>query len=191
MSGRVSQEILTAREAGELVVAAEEVQRAIDQVAVRLTVALESADPLVLCLLNGGLPFTAELLKRFSFPLELSYLHATRYGQRTSGSELDWLARPPVGIAGRHVLLVDDIFDAGQTLMQVVAWLRREGADEVTTAVLVDKEVSRSEAFSVDYAALRCPDRFLFGCGMDFRGYWRNLTAIYALPRTLEDDENP
>jgi hypoxanthine phosphoribosyltransferase len=183
----VPREILTAREAAELVVGAEDVQAAIDRVAVRLAVVLESANPLVLCLLNGGLPFTAELIKRFSFPLELSYLHATRYGQRTSGSQLEWLATPPVGVAGRHVLLVDDIFDAGETLIQVADWLRGEGADGVTTAVLVDKEVPRGAALRVDYAALRCPDRYLFGCGMDFRGYWRNLPAIYALPRSLED----
>ncbi|HEY5681992.1 MAG TPA: hypoxanthine-guanine phosphoribosyltransferase [Pseudomonadales bacterium] len=188
MTARVPTEILTAREAAELVVGAQEVQAAIDRTAVRLAVALEAANPLVLCLLNGGLPFTAELIKRFSFPLELSYLHATRYGQRTSGSQLEWLARPPVSVAGRHVLLVDDIFDAGETLMQVVEWLRREGAVEVTTAVLVDKAVPRSGAARVDYAALCCPDRYLFGCGMDFRGYWRNLPAIYALPRSLEDE---
>lgn len=190
MTGRPPDEILAARDAAELVVGADEVQLAIDQLAVRLIVALESANPLVLCLLNGGLPFTAELIKRFSFPLELSYLHATRYGPRTSGSQLNWLARPPVQVAGRHVLLVDDIFDAGETLMQVAQWLRGQGAREVTTVVLVDKDVARAEGRRVDYAALRCPDRFLFGCGMDFRGYWRNLPAIYALPKTFEDDES-
>ncbi len=188
MSVQVPQEALTARETAEVVVAAGEVQAAIDQLAVRLTVVLESANPLVLCLLNGGLPFTAELIRRFAFPLELSYLHATRYGPLTKGAQLEWHARPPVSVAGRHVLLLDDIFDVGETLVQVVEWLRAEGASEVTTAVLVDKETPRRDTLRVDYAALRCPDRYLFGCGMDFRGYWRNLPAIYALPRSLEDE---
>jgi hypoxanthine phosphoribosyltransferase len=182
-------DVIGAHARSEEVVSAQAVQFAIDQTAVRLSVALNDANPLVLCVLNGGLPYTGELLKRLPFPLELSYVHVGRYGQATAGGELSWYARPTVALHERHVLLVDDIFDQGRTLSALVAWSLAQGAASVTTTVLVDKElaVPRSGAIDVDYAALRCPDRYLFGCGMDYRGYWRNLPAIHALPRDMED----
>lgn len=182
-------DVMGARTRAEEVVSAQAVQFAIDQTAVRLCVALGDANPLLLCVLQGGLPYTGELLKRLPFALELSYVHAGRYGSATRGQELVWYARPTIALRGRHVLLIDDIFDQGKTLSALVAWARAEGASSVVTTVLVDKKLRapRQAAIEVDYPALRCPDRYLFGCGMDYRGYWRNLPAIYALPRDLED----
>jgi hypoxanthine phosphoribosyltransferase len=181
--------VLGARARAEEIVSAEAVQFAIDQMAVRLTVALNDANPVLLCVLHGGLNYTGELLKRLAFPLELSYVHVGRYGHATSGQTLNWFAKPAIELAGRHVLLIDDIFDQGKTLSALVDWSMAEGAARVTTTVLVDKllDGGRDGAISIDYPALRCPDRYLFGCGMDFRGYWRNLPAIYALPGDMED----
>lgn len=182
-------DVLAARARGEEIFAAQAVQFAIDQTAVRLTVALNDANPLLLCVMHGGLPYTGELMKRLPFALELSYIHAGRYGQATHGDALTWYARPTAELSGRHVLLIDDIFDQGKTLSALAAWSMAQGAASVATTVLVDKvlEAPRSDTISIDYPALRCPDRYLFGCGMDFRGYWRNLPAIYALPRDMED----
>jgi len=182
-------DVLGARARAEEIVSAQRVQFAIDQTAIRLTVALSDTNPLLLCVLQGGLPYTGELLKRLPFALELSYVHAGRYGNATSGSELIWYARPTIALRGRHVVLVDDIFDRGQTLTALVDWSLAEGAASVVTTVLVEKllAVPRSAPLAVDFPALRCPDRYLFGCGMDYRGYWRNLPSIYALPRDMED----
>lgn len=182
-------QVLGARARAEEIVSAEAVQFAIDQTAVRLTVALNDANPLLLCVLHGGLPYTGELMKRLPFALELSYVHAGRYGEATHGQELAWYARPTIELKGRHVLLIDDIFDQGKTLSALAAWAFAQGAIAVTTTVLVEKllGVQRSGTIHIDYPALRCPDRYLFGCGMDYRGYWRNLPAIYALPQDMED----
>lgn len=178
---------LQARERAELIVAAAEVQFAIDQTAVRLTTRLAQANPLLLCVLQGGLMYTAELARRLQFPLQLSYVHVGRYRDATRGGTLDWLARPPQDLAGRHVVLVDDILDQGVTLRELQRWAHDQGASAVTTTVLVSKDVARVEPIVVDYCALSVPDRYLFGCGMDYQGYWRNLPAIYALPRDMED----
>ncbi|MEN9808116.1 MAG: hypothetical protein RL756_2636, partial [Pseudomonadota bacterium] len=118
---------------------------------------------------------------------ELGYLHVGRYGSATQGGELVWHATPSYALEGRTVLIVDDILDRGDTLTALTAWAARSGAAEVLATVLVDKQVSVSRSFSTRFAALRCPDRYLFGCGMDFRGYWRNLPEIWALPRDFED----
>lgn len=178
----IPSDIVAARDVAECLFDAAAVERAIDQLAVRLTVRLNDAHPIVMCVMNGGMILTAELLLRMHFPLEVSYVHATRYRDATQGAVLEWRALPAADVAGRTVLLIDDVLDEGHTLAAVDARLRESGAVSVVTAVLVDKDIGRPRPVLVDESALRCPDRFLFGHGMDYRGHWRNLAGIYALP---------
>lgn len=174
--------VLAARQEADVLFDADTVTKAIDQVAVRLTVKLAEHNPLFVCVMNGGLPFTGALMQRCQFPLQLTYVHVGRYGQGTRGGELTWHAKPDVALTERHVVLVDDILDHGITLECLERWAREEGALSVTTVVLLDKEIEQGRAFSADYVALTCPDRYVFGWGMDFEGYWRNLPDIHALP---------
>jgi hypoxanthine phosphoribosyltransferase len=178
--------VLAARRRAEVLVSAEEVQRAIDRVAVRLALALHGTNPLVLVVMHGGLPYAGEILKRLSCPLELGYVHVSRYRGATRGGSLRWHHQPDYDLRQRTVLLLDDVLDQGETLAALCRWAEQGGAGRVLTTVLVDKQVEMPRSSTVDYAALTCPDRYLFGCGMDFRGYWRNLPAIYALPPDLE-----
>ena len=179
-------EVLAARRRGELVASAAQVAAAVDRVSVRLSVDLCESNPLLLTVMHGALPFAGALLPRLDFPLEVGYLHVGRYRDSTRGGGLEWHARPDHDVAGRTVLLVDDVLDRGDTLAELVGWSREAGAARVLTAVLVDKQVGVERPVAADYVALTCPDRYLFGCGMDYRGYWRNLPAIYALPVELE-----
>jgi hypoxanthine phosphoribosyltransferase len=165
-----------------LEVSAEDVDAAVDRIAVRITVALQDKNPVLLTVLQGGLVFSGMLMRRLVFPLEQGYVHVGRYGQQTSGQKLNWHGHQHPELAGRCVLIVDDILDEGITLNALVAWARDEGAADVQVAVLVEKQVSRQTTISAAcYVALDCPDSFLIGCGMDFQGYGRNLPGIYAL----------
>lgn len=186
MTRSVPDDVQAARERGELLVAPDQVRAAVDRLSVRLSLDLGEADPLVLTVMHGALPFAGALLPRLAFPLTTGYVHVSRYRQATRGGALDWHAAPDYPIAGRAVLLLDDVLDRGETLAALVAWARGAGAGSVSTAVLVDKQVHGPRPVKADYAALECPDRYLFGCGMDFRGYWRNLPGIHALPEDLE-----
>lgn len=179
-------EALAARARAEEIFAPAEVMRAIDRTAVAATLVLAEKNPLVLCVLHGALPFTGALMQRLHFPLELGCVHVGRYGDATRGGELTWYARPQTPLEGRHVVLVDDILDRGVTLAALKAWAVAEGAESVTIVVLVDKRVEgwESRPVTADLTALESEDRFLFGWGMDYRGYWRNLPAIYALPES-------
>ena len=154
---------------------------ALDQLSVRMTVALGEMNPLLLCVMTGGMIVTAELARRFRFPLTIDYLHATRYGDSLTGSEVTWLARPTSALEHRNVVLVDDILDRGNTLAAARAWVAEQGAASVLTAVLVDKAVDAPRPVTADFAGVRADDRYLFGCGMDWHGYWRNLPEVYAL----------
>lgn len=164
---------------------AEEVDAALARMAQEITERLDGTDPVVFCIMNGGLFVTGKLVEKLHFSLELDYLHATRYGTETCGGNLHWKVRPERKLKGRTVLLVDDILDEGVTLAEITQYCKEEGAETVYTAVLVDKMHNRkAPGARADFVGLNVEDRFLFGCGMDIGGYWRNLPALYAMKET-------
>ena len=179
-------EVMAARARAELLVSAEDVTAAIDRLSVRLSLDFADVNPHLLTVMHGALFFAGALLGRLTVPLTVGYLHVGRYRDATRGDALVWHAQPDYRLDGRSVLLIDDVLDRGETLAELVSWAAGAGADAVSTAVLVDKRVNVKRPLQADYVALECPDRYLFGCGMDFRGYWRNLPAIYALPKDME-----
>ncbi len=161
----------------------QEVEAAIDRVAQQINQQLFDSNPVVFCVMNGGLIFSGKLLTKLTFPLEQSYLHASRYRNETSGGELFWKAKPEVSFMDREVLIIDDILDEGHTLSAIIEFCKRSGASKVHTAVLMDKKHERkaSPDLKADFVGLYCEDRYIFGYGMDYKGYWRNAAAIYAV----------
>jgi hypoxanthine phosphoribosyltransferase len=161
----------------------EAVAKALDRMAANITGALDGTLPIVLCVLNGGIIPTGRLLSRLTFPLETDYLHATRYRGKTTGDrEIVWLCKPHLSLQGRTLLLVDDILDEGHTLKAIVEYCRNAGAVRVYTAVLVEKLHDRRVAgMSADFVGLAVEDRYVFGCGMDYKGYLRNLDGVFTL----------
>ena len=176
------QQALSVLENADLLWSAEDVAAALDRMATAITARLRDANPLVLVVLNGALIPAAQLLTRLNFPLQISYLHATRYRGATRGGELNWLARPTLPVQKRKVLVVDDIFDEGTTLKAILDDLRRSGAEEIYSAVVVNKIHNRKVSdLVVDFIGLEVEDRYVFGFGMDYQEYLRNLAAIYAV----------
>lgn len=175
--------IRRAREEADCLAAPAEVEAALERLAAGITDCLAEANPLIYVVMNGGLVLAGQLLPRLPFPLELAYLHATRYGHALQGTLLDWRVRPSQDLRGRNVLVLDDILDEGHTLAAIVDYLAKEGARQVLSAVLVHKLHDRKArpGMRADFTGLELPDRFLFGCGMDYQGYWRNAPGIYAL----------
>lgn len=157
------------------------VQGALEKLAAEIRGRLAEANPLVLTVMGGGVVFAGQLLPRLDFPLECDYLHATRYGDETSGGRLAWIAEPRVSVRDRVVLLLDDILDEGITLAAVKGRLLEQGARECLVAVLTEKDLGHAKPVVADYVGLTLPNRYVFGCGMDVKGAWRNLPAIYAV----------
>lgn len=165
----------------ELLCPREAVNAAVERLAHEISTRLADTDPLVLVVMNGALVPASLLFMHMDFPFQISYLHVTRYRGDTSGGEAQWMARPGIDVAGRTVLVIDDIFDEGYTLKAIVDALRADGAAAVHSAVLVDKRHDRKVDLAVDFIGLEVEDRYVFGCGMDYKEYWRNLPAIYAV----------
>jgi len=171
-------------ENSDLISSADEVQAAIHRVAGEINGRLCDAYPLVLVVMAGAVVFAGQLLPLLQIPLDLDYVHASRYGNATTGGALQWRVAPPAGVQGRAVLVLDDILDGGTTLFAIRNRLLEQGATRVFSAVLVEKMLARSKPIAADFVGLTIPDRFVFGCGMDAKGYWRNLPEIRAVRRT-------
>jgi hypoxanthine phosphoribosyltransferase len=175
-------EALNARRAARRLYSAREVAAALDRMAAKLTPRLKHANPVVLAVMHGGAFAALELCKRFKFPHEFDYVHVTRYRGETRGRDVRWRVRPSKKLAGRTVLVVDDILDHGTTLRTLDAELDRIGVGKRLTAVLVAKRLKRKQARpSVAVSGLSVEDVYVFGSGMDYRGYWRALPGIYSL----------
>lgn len=162
---------------------AEEVRDTIARLGEAITERLSDNNPLVLCVMNGGLVMAGQLLPHLPFPLELDYAQLSRYGNGTTGGELKWKVSPQTSLEGRTVLVIDDILDEGDTLAAIVENCHQQGASSVLSAVLVEKHHERKShpRLAADFVGLETGDRYLFGFGMDYQGYWRNAPGIFAV----------
>ena len=174
-------DIRQVRAEADCLASAEVVGAALDRIARDVAAKYADKNPLLICIMNGGLIVTAELMLRLDFPLEQDYMHASRYRGNTSGGEIKWVVEPAHELTGRAVLIVDDILDEGHTLAAIVDHCRQAGAASVESIVLVEKLHDRKHGIEADYVGLQVEDRYVFGYGMDYKGFLRNAPGIFAV----------
>ena len=178
------QNIIQVRDNADILITKKEINQAIDLVAKDIETSLENEVPIILCVMKGGLMFTAALMQRISSPMVLDYIHVDRYRNRTQGSSIHWHKEPDTTLKDRIVIIVDDILDEGYTLQELIAYCHAKGAKKVLSAVLLKKNLSKTPVKVVpDFIGLEVADRYVFGWGMDYKGYLRNLSSIYAIAR--------
>ena len=160
-----------------------EVEAALDKMAIEIHDRLANTNPIFLCVVVGGIVPLGNLLPRLDFQLEVDYIHATRYGNKTVGTELVWKMIPQSSLQNRTVIIVDDILDGGVTLAEIVKFCQEKGAKAVLTAVLVEKYNARlPEGLpTADFHGLQADNHYVFGYGMDYKGYLRNAPGIYVV----------
>lgn len=164
------------------------INTALDNMAQEITDKLHDKNPLILCVMIGALIPTGHLLTRLNFPLEVDYIHATRYRGSTRGGDLHWLVEPRQTLKNRTVLVVDDVMDGGLTLAAILDYCKQAGATNVYSAVMVNKIRKREEGVTSepDFVGLDTEDKFLFGFGLDYEEYLRNAPGIYAVAKEHE-----
>lgn len=173
---------LDIHKSAECLFAEQSIQAGIADLAKKLDARLQNQNPVFISIMNGALFFTADLLKQFSFPLQFDYLHLSRYQGATQGADITWYAKPQLALENRCVVLLDDIFDQGYSLQAARQRCQESGAQEIITAVLLKKKLENAQQVGEpDYFVFECPDRYVFGYGMDYQHYFRNLPAIYTL----------
>ena len=171
----------------QLVFSNQEIISALDELADKLGPQLINDNPVVLCVMQGGLLFSGHLIPRLNCMLEIDYIHVTRYNNETSGGELLWKAYPVTPLKDRAVLILDDILDEGKTLQAIIKYCEEQGAAKVDAAVLLRKthdrcvDHHRTDEALTNNIALTIEDNYVFGFGMDYNGLYRQLDSIYSL----------
>jgi hypoxanthine phosphoribosyltransferase len=165
----------------DLIHSEQDVEASLDRIASEITEKLAESDPIVICIMNGGIIAAGKLLTKLNFPLRVDYLHATRYHGQTAAGELNWLKRNHQELKDQNIIIIDDILDEGITLQAIVEFCHEMEAASVHTAVVVEKIHDRSNGFKADFVGLLVEDRYVFGYGMDYKGYLRNAPGIFAV----------
>ncbi len=170
-------------DSADLIHSFDEIEQALDNMSEAITKKLKGKNPLILCVMIGGLIPLGHLLTRLNFPLEVDYIHVTRYRSSTRGGDLHWLVEPRQNLKDRTVLIFDDVMDGGLTLAAIIDYCKQANAKEVYSAVMVNKQRKREPGvnFEPDFNGLITDDRYLFGFGLDYEEYLRNIPGIYAV----------
>ncbi len=154
----------------------------IHELGARIAEDYRGRDIVLVSILKGALLFLADLIRAMPIHVSLDFLEVTSYGTSTESSGvvriLKDLAHP---IAGRDVLIVEDILDTGQTLHYVIAHLRAQRPASVRLCTLLDKAARRVVPIDVDYRGFAIPDKFVVGYGLDYAERYRNLPFIGVL----------
>lgn len=147
----------------------------------------------MVAVMTGALVFAADLIRRLPLKMSLHLVSASSYPGPATESVgepvVGWLGSSggPSDLAGRHVLVVDDILDSGRTLRAVTRMVKEAEPASVQTVVLLDKAERRAVEFEADHVGFAIPDEFVVGYGLDYDGYYRNVPEICTLRREVID----
>jgi hypoxanthine phosphoribosyltransferase len=167
---------------GQALVAEKEIAARVAELGRAITRDYAGTDLVLVGVLQGAVPFVADLMRAISLDFTVDFLRASSYGSGTTSSGAVRLVSDlSVGIADRHVLIVDDIVDTGHTLAELKRRLEARGPRSVRTCVLLDKTGRRETEVTVDYVGFSIPNVFVVGYGLDYHGLYRNLPYVAAL----------
>lgn len=140
-------------------------------------------------IMTGAMIFTADLIRQMPIKLSLGLVAVSSYpGESVTSKGAHLASELPRDLAGKHVVIIDDILDSGRTLALMRRAIQDQGAASVRICVLLDKQVERAEDVSPDYVGFQIPDAFVVGYGLDYNGYYRNYPEIATLkPIALAD----
>lgn len=165
-----------------LVASRAEVRAAVDAMAAEINDWYGDSTIILLIVMTGAVMPAAWVAQRLEMPLEMDFVHATRYTGQTAGGEIEFRVPPRLNLEGQNVLIVDDIYDIGLTLQTIERYCETRGARSVESAVLVRKIHGRETTDRLPrFIGLEVDDRYVFGCGMDAYEHWRHLDEIRAL----------
>jgi hypoxanthine phosphoribosyltransferase len=142
----------------------------------------EEEEILLIAVLKGSVCFVADLIRLLSTPFQLEFVCAQSYGMRgTKPGELTLKGLEDLDLQGRHLLVIDDIYDTGQTLSHICKALKEQNPKTVTTLTLLRKILPQQGLFKPDYVCFDIEDRFVIGYGLDYKEHYRGLKEIYEL----------
>lgn len=174
----------------EVLITGEEISEKTAELAGQITADYKDKDPLLICILKGGLMFLADLTRQIHLPLEIDFMAVSSYGDATESSGVVRILMDlERNIQGRHVLIVEDIIDTGRTLNYIIHNLRTRGPASIKICTLLNKPARRVLDIPLDYVGFVIPDRFVVGYGLDYGEIYRNLPFVGVLKPELYAEE--
>jgi hypoxanthine phosphoribosyltransferase len=166
-----------------VLISEEQLQKRIAELATEISRDYAAKDPLLICILRGGVVFLTDLMRRITIPHHIDFMAVSSYGvgARVSSGSPRIVLDLNTDISGRHVLLVEDIVDSGHTLEHVLRILETRGPASLNVCVLLNKEDRRALDIPVAYTGFKIPNEFVFGYGLDIDEVFRNLPFIGVL----------
>ncbi|MGH2924110.1 MAG: hypoxanthine phosphoribosyltransferase [Solirubrobacterales bacterium] len=167
---------------GEVLVSEDELQRRVSELAAEVSRDYEGRDLLLVAILKGAVPFLADLMRNLEIPCELDFMAVSSYGSATDSSGVVRILKDlDISIAGREVLIVEDIIDSGLTLHYLLRNLRARDPASLEVCALLTKPERRRVDLPIRYVGFEIPNRFAIGYGLDYEERFRNLTHVAAL----------
>jgi hypoxanthine phosphoribosyltransferase len=171
---------------GEVLISHQQIRERTEELGRQITEDYDGKDPLLICILKGGLMFLADLMREIDLPLEIDFIAVSSYGDSTESSGVVRILMDlERNIQGRHVLIVEDIIDTGRTLSYIIENLHTRGPASIKVCTLLDKPARRELEIPIDYVGFAIPDRFVIGYGLDYGEIYRNLPFVGILKPEL------
>ncbi|HOF98063.1 MAG TPA: hypoxanthine phosphoribosyltransferase [Paludibacteraceae bacterium] len=159
----------------------QEILSSIRKIGQEINKTLKDKNPLFISVLNGAFMFTSDLMKVVNIPCEITFIKLSSYeGLYSSGSVKEVMGLNE-NIVGRNVVILEDIIDTGLTMEQIIDSLKAKGAGEIRVATFLQKPDALQRNIKIDYIAMKIPNEFIIGYGLDYNGYGRNLKDVYTL----------
>ena len=173
-------------DAAEVLISHKQIREKTRELGRRIEKDYEGKNPLLICVLKGGLMFLADLMREIRMPLEIDFMAVSSYSDATESSGVVRILMDlDRNIRGRHVLIVEDIIDTGRTLNYIIENLRTRGPASIKICTLLNKPARRVLEIPLDYVGFEIPDRFVIGYGLDYGEIYRNLPFIGVLKPEL------
>ncbi len=169
-------------------ITAAEIDQAVNDIAVRINKDLKDKNPLFVGILNGAFMFASDLMKKVTIDSDITFIKLKSYAGTASTRNITELIGLKEDIAGRSVVIVEDIVDTGDTIEHAVNCMQALGAGDIKVATLLFKPEAYTKTIPLDYNAIVVPNDFVVGYGLDYNGAGRNLTDIYVLDYKADDE---
>ncbi len=158
-----------------------EIENAISVIAEQINSDLEGKNPLFICILNGAFMFASDLMKKVTIPSEITFVKLSSYQDMESTGNVKQIFGLNEDVSGRTVVVIEDIVDTGYTMQDILSYLKDKNVKEVKVATCLQKPDALKVNVQVDYVAMKIPNDFIVGYGLDYNGYGRNLKDIYTV----------
>jgi hypoxanthine phosphoribosyltransferase len=172
---------------GQILITEEQIRSKVADLGARISADYASTSVTLVSVLKGSLPFMADLMRAIKIPVQIDLMEVSSYGGASTESSglVRILKDLSSSIAGRDVLIVEDIIDTGLTLNYLLRYLRGKNPRSLRICALLDKPARRLVEISIDYLGFTIPDEFVVGYGLDYGEFYRNLPYIGVLRREL------